>query len=311
MSDNENVVASPETTSAPVYDGGVISNNAVETITLENAITPKGLDVLSETYRNDPSIKDFKSIDDLAKSYVNAKSMIGNSLRIPSEDASDEAKAEFFKKLESVPGIVRFDENKLDVIYDKLGRPQTPANYEVKFDETLNKNPDLQQGFLSKAHEVGLNSKQAQAIVDYQNQFIRAAADQLKEQVLEYQDQVKRELGPEFQNRMVAANTGVKMMANKYPELGDLLRNNPLFANHPAIVNMFANVGKQAIEGSAPTGEAGAMKFGMSAAEAQSRINEIRHNPNHPSKNPRDPNHKMELERLQELYRIASYSEAQ
>lgn len=316
MSDIENVAAAPAITDAPVYDvvdaaapvSSGLEQTAVAPVETTTQSTPIGLEALSETYRNDPSLKDFKTLDDLAKSYVNAKSMIGQSIRIPGPDASEEAKAEFYRKLEAVPGVVKFDPNS-DDIYKRLGKPESPDNYQVQFDPQLNSDITLQKNFLAKAHAAGLNSKQAQELIDYQNGYIREAAEQIKEQVLGFQEAVKAEFGPDFQNRMVAANTGVTLMAKKYPELGGLLKANPVFANHPAIVNLFSNLGKQAIEGNAGIGAAVDVKFGMSSAEAQSKIAEVRANPNHPSKNPRDPDHKEALARVQELYRIASHAE--
>lgn len=317
MSDIENVTAAPATTDAPVYDVGAapvssgVEQTAVADVSTVAKSAPVGLEILSESFRNDRSIKDFKSIDDIAKSYINLKAMVGNSIRIPGPDASDEVKAEFYKKLESVPGVLKFDENKVDDIYNRLGRPKSPDKYQVEFDPQLNTNSELQTGFLSKAHEIGLNSKQAQEIVNYQNQFVKQAADQIREQVLGFQEQVKAEFGADFQNRMVAANTGVTILSKKYPELGTLLKHNPIFANHPAIVNMFYNLGRQAIEGNAGIAGAADVKFGMSPSEAQAKIEEIRSNPNHPSKNHKDPGHREALERVQELYRIASQSEMQ
>lgn len=312
MSEIENVVASPETTAAPVYDAGIQNEPAPTPVAAPVSVETVGLAGLSETYKNDPSLKDFKSVDDLAKSYVNAKAMIGGSIRLPAADASPEAIEEFFKKIESVPGVMKFDPNNLDQVYNRLGRPESADKYQVQFNPEINKREDLQSGFLSKAHEIGLNSKQAQGIIDYQNGFIADSVAQIKEQVLNLQEQVRQEFGPEFTNRMQAANAGVQLMGKKYPDIGDLLKQNPIFANHPAVVNLFSNLGRQVVEGSTPTGDVANTRFGgMTSAEAKVEIEAIRADRNHPSKNHRDPNHKQALDKLQELYKIASHSEMQ
>ena len=63
-------------------------------------------DSLAEDLRSEPSLKDFKDINSLAKSHVSAQKMLGGSIRIPGEDASDEARQEFYSKLSNVEGVV-------------------------------------------------------------------------------------------------------------------------------------------------------------------------------------------------------------
>jgi len=47
----------------------------------------------------DANFEKFESVADLAKSYTEATSMIGNSVRFRSEDAGDEARADFNQKM--------------------------------------------------------------------------------------------------------------------------------------------------------------------------------------------------------------------
>jgi hypothetical protein len=65
------------------------------------------IDSLPEDLRSEPSLADFKDLSGLAKSYVSAQKMLGSSVRIPTEEASPEAREEFYSKLQSVPGVVR------------------------------------------------------------------------------------------------------------------------------------------------------------------------------------------------------------
>ncbi len=261
-----------------------------------------GLDGIDPVLRSDPSLKDFKSYTDLAKSYINAKSMIGSSIRIPSKEASPEAVAEFYSKLETVPGVMRFDENNPGGIYDKLGRPATPAEYRVEVPPEVTNDPAFSD-FLQTSHKVGLNSQQVQELTNLQLKN-KAAKDQaMTETVQHYQEQVRQEFGAEFQNRLTAANEAVRVWSQKYPDLQELLAD-PRVGNHPAIVSIFASLGKQAIEGNLPGYQAN-VQFGTSPAEAASLINEIRANRNHAYHNAKDPQHVEACEKVAQLSRIA------
>ncbi len=57
------------------------------------------LEQVDELYRDHASLKDFESVADLAKSYVETKAMVGNSIRIPSKDAGPEAYQEYLNKI--------------------------------------------------------------------------------------------------------------------------------------------------------------------------------------------------------------------
>ena len=54
---------------------------------------------LSDELKDSKSLKDFKDVEALAKSYIGLKSMQGNSIRIHGPDASDEAVAENYQKI--------------------------------------------------------------------------------------------------------------------------------------------------------------------------------------------------------------------
>jgi len=57
------------------------------------------LEQVSEEYRDHPSLKEINDIAGLAKSYVETKAMVGNSVRIPSKDAGPQAYEEYLNKI--------------------------------------------------------------------------------------------------------------------------------------------------------------------------------------------------------------------
>lgn len=100
------------------------------------------LEQIDEKYRDHPSLKDFDNVGALAKSYVETKAMIGNSMRIPSEDAGPEAYSEFINSLVTkVPTVMvkpDFTEPKQsDEFYATMGVPDDMAKYENPEDTAL------------------------------------------------------------------------------------------------------------------------------------------------------------------------------
>lgn len=58
---------------------------------------------LGDEFKDNPNLTKYKKIQDLSKSHINAQKMVGKDpdrlVELPSDQASDEAKAEFYKKL--------------------------------------------------------------------------------------------------------------------------------------------------------------------------------------------------------------------
>lgn len=94
-------------------------------------------DALPPELKELPALKDFKDPAALAKSFVDTKSALGNSIRIPGPDASPEARAEFRQKLaDKVPELLEFPEDETKFaevegrVWEKLGRPKDAKQYE-------------------------------------------------------------------------------------------------------------------------------------------------------------------------------------
>ena len=96
-------------------------------------------DQLPEDLRAAPSLANFTDIAGLAASYVNAKSLQGSSIQIPTASASAEKRANFKKRLrEAVPDLIDIPEDDNDddwnAVYTKLGAPDKPEGYELPED---------------------------------------------------------------------------------------------------------------------------------------------------------------------------------
>ena len=121
---------------------------------------------LSEEFANEPSLKDFKDINALAKSYVSAQRMLGNSIRIPGEDASDEARKAFYDKISTLPNIIKFDENDPTSVFNRLGRPETVDGYKLETAASID--PTITSTFLQEAHKAGLTNRQVNTVIGFQ-----------------------------------------------------------------------------------------------------------------------------------------------
>jgi hypothetical protein len=117
--------------------------------TTEDAKQSNWYDSLKEDYRNDKNITKYKTMDDLAKGYIELSKKLGHpSVPVPQEGWTNEQWNEF---------------------YGKLGRPETPDQYEfqnLEIPEGMQLDAELDTAFKQMAHEHGLTKKQASALRD-------------------------------------------------------------------------------------------------------------------------------------------------
>ena len=129
--------------------------------TVANADTPisSWKDSISEEYRVDPNIEKFTEIDALAKSYINATKMIGqDKLVIPNNNSTDDQWSE---------------------VYSKLGRPESADKYALDVNsEVVNLDEGAIKSFTENAHQLGLNNKQAQGILEFYKNNMEGSAQQ-------------------------------------------------------------------------------------------------------------------------------------
>src|SRR6185437_3686507 len=93
-----------------------------------------------------PTLTKFKDLPSLAKSYAELEKSYGSSLRMPAPDAPQEER---------------------DAFYSKLGRPESPDKYEIKFGEGVAVDDKLLGSFREAAHKLGLSQQQAQALGEW------------------------------------------------------------------------------------------------------------------------------------------------
>lgn len=126
------------------------------------------LELLPEELQANESLTQFNSLGDLAKSYVETKGMVGRSIRIPSEDAGDEARQEFINKLvTNAPELMVKPDftnpEQANEFYATLGVPDDFAKYENPEDAELD--PEVEGQLRQVLHTAKLTPAQYKQVV--------------------------------------------------------------------------------------------------------------------------------------------------
>lgn len=264
------------------------------------------LDSLSEDLRGQSNLKDFKDINALAKSYIELDKMRGNSIRIPSKDASPEAKAEFLNKLKDIDGVVLKSDEKL---MEKLGKPATKDEYKLDIsDDIMKGNPTLSsdiETFKAVAHEVGLTNDQAAKIVANRLSAIKEVNDLTAAKKEASLAALKTAWGTDFDNRLAGVKQVAKILTEKHGDSMKELINSPA-GNNPALLQILADMAVTFKEGN----HAGlsTTHFGITPDMARSKIAEKRSDVgfNKALHDRQHPGHNKAVQELDHLYKLAA-----
>lgn len=260
--------------------------------------------LLSEEYRDLGNLKDFKDVNQLAKSYVELQRMVGNSIRIPGQDASEEARQDFLNKIKDVEGVlIKNDEQLLN----KLGKPETADEYDFS---TLTEDQFILEdlnNFKQTAHELGLTKEQASKLAEIRAKEFESLNIEMESTRKAGEEALRKAWGQDFDNRLNAAKQMAKVLQEKHGEAMDQIINGPA-GNNPAIINMLADLAESYRE----KGHEGvqATQFGMTPEGALAKIAEKRADRGFMEAYGDDlhPNHKKAVKELSELYSIANGS---
>lgn len=166
-------------------------------------------DSLPEALRDSPYIKNAESPEAAASEIAGAAQYMGNSIRIPSEDAGDEDRNAFYAKLqEKVPGLMRTPNgNDWDAAKETLralGMPEKPEQYQT--DGIDNPPSDEELGKLrALAHDAGLTTAQWKKFV---GEMSKSDAEQMEKLEFEREksvNELKGEWGGAWDSKLSAA----------------------------------------------------------------------------------------------------------
>ena len=235
---------------------------------------------LPDDLREHPSISGMQDVASLAKSMVHAQSMVGaDKIAVPGKWADDQD---------------------WDQVYDKLGRPDTPAEYNLTWQsEDGEADPALTEWFESAAHQVGLNPKQAQALADsYVELTGNTATGQadLEAAKAESTAVLQKEYGNAFDDRLNKGDNfigefGVEGLQDLRLEDGTPLLNNPAFVK--TIVNA-AQFIHESVSEDAMVGDRDSVA--ITPQEAQAELEQVMR-PDSPYWDARHPQHAAYVDR--------------
>jgi hypothetical protein len=278
LSSDEAPAATMEEKVAAVDEGSAVSADQVVTDTTQAEIDWRAS--LEEEFSQDPSLAAFKNVNDLAKSYINTKKMIGaDKISVPGKYATPEEMRE---------------------VYQKLGLPGELGAYELNPTEG-DLNDDLFGGFKEAAFEAGVLPGQAQGIYDW---FQKASASMQEQQMAQQQAQVdaniselKQEWGPAFNDKLVLAKAGVKHFGGD--DLMAHLDQSGL-GNDAKVIKAFAKVGESLNEDEFKgVTEA---RGGMTPRDIEGKKAELFNDPAYFDKN--HPKHKVIVDEMLRLNRL-------
>lgn len=302
MTDDVNEVKITATTDAPTDDVKAETPMEAPPAAPTGDIDWKGS--LSEELRGDDILKDVGSIEDLAKGYAHAQRAIGGMVRIPGEDAGEEQRDAFYKRLETVPGVTRINEEDLSGLYDKLGRPESSEKYEIKLDidPELWDNAKIDK-FKDVAHGLGLNNVQLNKLLEFEKTRIDEYVESFEVVRDNCTKTLRSEWGDGYDSRLAGAKAAINVFADKFPDDIKDLVGGPA-GNNPAFLAIMAELGSNMQESGHP-GLTTSQKYGMTPQDAKDSIAEIQGNGAHPYNDRSNPAHEAAVLKMAKLYESA------
>jgi len=213
-------------TDVPVEETKQTTTDTPQTIEQPSTVAKSWKETISEEFRNDPNISKFTEIDALAKSYINATRMIGqDKVAVPNENSTDDQWNE---------------------VYTKLGRPESADKYKLEVkSETAPLDDTAIKQFAENAHQLGLNNKQAQGILEFYKNSMEGSIQQARVDTETAQANAEQELRKEW-GRSYDENikkAGAIAKANMSEDILNMeLKDGTRIGDHPSVIKGFASI---------------------------------------------------------------------
>ena len=243
-----------------------------------------GLDV---SVKEHPSLKNFKSPGDLAKSWVEAQKLIGrDKIPVPGEKATKED---------------------WDMVFERLGRPKDKDGYaipDMKAPEGFPaQDKEFMDTFKAKAHELGMLPQQVnelykwymQQSFDQYNQFNSSRVDERGKA----ETTLRKAWGKAFEQNFTIAEQAVNKYAS--PKFIDKLKKSGM-NNDPDMIQFIADMAKNFSEDKIAGRPQG---LTLSPEEALSEIAKINGDKTHPYWHKQHPENKYAQQKMKGLFEMA------
>ena len=203
-------MADDNTTPAPTPTEPVAP--AVEVVT-------KWSDALSDEYRNDPAVNDIPDVNTLFKRFKDTQSLVGGSMRMPTTDASAEARIEFADKILANADLNLMRKPDADnveamqEVYRALGMPEDTSGYVAGegVDATVF------GAMAAKAHELGLSKRQYEETSLAHAQLQQSQIDTVVGERQQGLDQLQGEWGAAYNEKVGRAGALIKQLGGHEP----------------------------------------------------------------------------------------------
>jgi hypothetical protein len=269
--------------SAPPTEA-IANSNATSTpneTPISSVVIPENWkDSLPDDLKSDPSLSSILDVQALAKSYVHGQKLIGkDKIVIPDKFAT---------------------EDDWQKIYQKLGVPESVDKYDLKVPETIDE--DFVKGFKDLAVKTGIHPKQAEKLFDFYGKYVEGVIQnnesENKRAFEESIGNLKKEWGQGYDKKIQAASGLFKSLAD---EETTKFFNESGVGNNPTVIKLFAKLAEQLGEDKFVNAtNIGSM--GLTPAEAQTKINQIYGNKDHPYFNKSHPSHQDALKEMSKLF---------
>ena len=250
---------------APEAVAPSVEQQVTEQVQAETSL-PSLQELVGEDLWGQGNIKDFKDVPSLAKSNVELQKLVGNSLRIPPEDASPEAKQDFYDKLANVPGLVQLTEDNAK-IYEALGVPKEATDYLAE---------GIDEGILSRvqdtAHKLNMTPEQLQGVVELKNALDQEQLDKVYVDPEQASQELDKLWGADYDNRLAGAKLAAEYCKKNHPGDFDNILTGPL-ENNVMLLDLLSRVGGTLAESESPIAQQ-AIKYGVTPEEAAAKIKE-------------------------------------
>ena len=253
---------------------------------------------LPEDIRSAKAFDSVKDIDSLAKQFLDAQSHIGNSIRIPGEDAGQEAIDAFNQKLMNKTNLMHKPETPedYDSVFKSMGKPEDASGYIV---------PEEVTGSYDHLRELALNAnmtnKQFDSLVKSVSQLDATAMETQQAQQQDSINGVKKEWGAAFDR-----NTSQAVAALEATGAPDSVIEMARAGNVDGKTLKWFHALSQKIgggEGSNAVADNGGNQV-MTPAEASAQLTEIMENRKGPYWNNTHPRHKEIQDKAMNLRRL-------
>lgn len=218
--------------------------------------------------QSNETLKQYKSVGDLAKGLVETKAMVGNSIRIPGQDAGEDARVEFINKLKDrVPELVLRPDDNDPASWALFGTPESADKYDVPEGVTL---PDGAEATLREVmFEANMTKRQAEAMLKGMFKRGEEVTKVNSEAKLESEKKLRGEWGAAYDQRMAM----IKKIKDQFGVDGD--------------PNKLYDLAKRMLSGEKEFAAQPETSLAMTPAEAKRQIEEIENNPEYwDKKNP-------------------------